>query len=276
MSDLSDQELKFGYWYVVHREQFKRALYILVGGIGIILVAYSGWQWIEIISSQQAEEESLRILVGSEVNFQDYHRRNQPLPLEVGLATATPGISQSTFDLIAQVKNPNPRWGARTVSFTFTVGQTSISGSSFLLPLEDKYVISLGIPLERQPEFVSLTINGVGWQRIRDVAQFPIPAFSVTEQETSQLSPAGGGVSGTQLDFQLTNESAYNFWEVGVTAVLARGSTIQAVGYQTLKNVISGGVYAVQFFWPRGLGATDRLIVKPEVNVLDPATLRPV
>lgn len=273
---LSDKELKWGYWFFLHREKIKQTALI----VGIALTAgiwiYGGWQWVDWFSSRKADQEMLRLMAVSQVNWQAYESRNNPVPLTVGVASSVPG-GQGKYVMVAEVKNANSRWGALQLAYTFTADDKTVSGNTFVLPADSTYVVSQPMALPHQPQQVSIVLDKVEWKKVADPNTFPVPSFSVTDQSLTRPSTASAGeTSPARLRFTLTNTSAYNFWQTLVTVVLTAGGSVQVVGQQTLTDVASQGSYPVEFYWPRGVPPTDHVIVKPTVNVLDPAAVKPL
>lgn len=276
MPKISDKELKLGYWFLLHRGTVKRVIWIIC----IVMIAaiwiYSGWQWIDWLTSRQAEETAIRQMISTSVNIGDYIKRNAPLPLEIGTATAVPA-GKDTYNLIGQIKNPNIKWGAVAMSYTFTVNGEQFSGENFVLPQEEKYLLSFGVRSKTPIQSVTLGVSNIQWKRIKDLSNFHVPQFSVLNQKLEQLSPlAEGNAPAARLKFDLFNDSAYSLWQVGVTVVLTNGGSPQAIGHQTLTDVLSRGKYPVEFYWPQGVPPTDNLTIKTEVNVLDPAIFKPL
>jgi hypothetical protein len=276
MPELSDKELKFGYWFLLHRETAKRALWIIIITAVAAVWIYSGWQWIDWLTSRKAEEAALQQMISSSVNIKDYIKRNAPVPLEIGTVTAVPA-GKNVYNLIGQVKNPNIKWGAIAMSYTFTANGEQFSGEGFILPQEEKYLLSLGVNLKTPPQTVTLEVPEIKWKRVQDLSNLHVPQFSVLNQKLEQLSSlTEGGVPAARLKFDLVNNSAYSFWQMGVTVVLTNAGSPQAVGRQTLTNILSNGKYPVEFYWPQGIPYTDNLTVKTEVNLLDPAIFKPL
>lgn len=267
---LTNKELRWGYWYFLHRGIIRRVGVSALAAFGIGLLLYSGWQWIDWLASRKAEEESLRLMVATNVNFAEYRRRNAPIPLEVGTVTAIPS-GTGRYDLIAQVKNPNIRWGIWNMPFTFQADSSSFTGASYIMPLEDKFIVSLGATLPQRPQRVSVSFGALGWNHLRADRELKLPNFKVAGEQIS----ASEGV-GTSLRFTLENNSPYGFYEVGVVVVLTRSGTPVAVGRQVLSSMASGEHRPVEFTWPQLAGTPDRLTVKPEVNVFDAKTFKPL
>src|SRR3989338_148137 len=199
MSDeLSDRQLKWGYWWVRHRGAVRRA-----GGggfslIALVLCGYALWQVTDWLANRQAEEEALAQIVNRELNIEAYRMTNAPLALEIGTVTAVP-TSRGLYDLVAAVKNPNIKWAISELPFTFTAdGQTAV-GSAYFLPLEEKYLVKLGVPLRVKPRKVVLILKKIGWQIINHGGVLLFPFFNKSEKEVEQVPPFDAGApSGTR------------------------------------------------------------------------------
>lgn len=267
---LSNEELKWGYWYFLHRAVLHRIAAAALAVVGFSLLAYSGWQVVDWLANRKAEEESLRLLVSSTVNVAEYRARHQPLPLEVGTVTAVPA-GAGTYDLIAQVKNSNPTWAATTVPFTFLVGGVTTQGSRYFMPSEDKYLVVLGVKLLGAPGKVEISLGEPAWQRVKPGQEIRRPDFVVEGESIDRVEGIG-----TTLRFTLNNRSPYSYYEAGVVVVMTRGAIPVAVGQQTITDVASGSRRPVQFNWPNLTSQPDKLIVRPEVNVFDSRVFKPL
>ncbi len=276
MDELTDKDLARGYWFITHRERIRYGIISVVGIFLLGVIVYAGWQFMDWLSSRTAEEESLRLLVSSSVNVEEYRQRNAPLPLELGKVMAVPA-AMGKYDFIVQVKNPNLKWAARQADYSFHIAGQSFNGSSFVLPLEDKFFLKLGVNLDKLPAGSTVSVNNINWQRIRDFKNFTTPDFAVSgekiEQVGGEINPAKAG---TRLTFTLTNQSPYSFWQVPVTAVLTNNSHVAAISQQVLASIDSSQAIPMEFYWPEQTFSVDRLVVKPEVNVLDPQTIKPL
>ncbi len=273
MDTVSERDIRLSYWFLTHRDQLRRAVVILLSITAGALMGYSLWQFADILSSRKAEEEAMRQLVSSTFNSDIYRQALSPMPIEIGTVTAVP-TDKGVYDLLAEIKNPNFKWAVRELSYTFVVGGTEVRGSTFLLPLEEKYAVSLAVPLSAKQPQVEFKVADTRWLRIRDLSSLQTPSFEVSNQKIETLTAADGKPSGTQVYFDLENTSPYSFWQTTVTVVLSAAGSVQAVGQQVLTNVDAQGTYPVEFRWPASALRVDNLAVKPEVNVLDPRVFR--
>ncbi len=275
MSDnLTDKQLKLGYWWILHRATFHRLAVVIIGVIALSFCGYALWQLTDWLTSRQAEEDALRQLVSQNINVDDYRRSSRPVPLEIKLTTAVPS-AKNLYDLVAEVKNPNMKWAITNLSFTFTADGVNSQGHAFFLPMEEKYLIKLGVPLQTKPQKIEVTFDGIEWQRIRDLSELNIPSFEISEQEIEHLIPNDyNSPTATKLTFKLNNKNNDSYWQVNLTAILSRFGSIQAVAQKSIVNVISQSQRVVEFYWPNMVISADSVIIKPEVNVLDPRTIK--
>jgi hypothetical protein len=273
MDEVSDRDIRLSYWLLTHRDQLRRGITVALTVLATALMGYSLWQIVDLVSSRKAEEEAMNQLVASSFNTDLYRQTLSPMSIQVGTVTAIP-TSQGTYDVIAEIKNPNFKWAARELPFVFKVDGREVSGKTFLLPLEEKYAVSLAVPLQARPQSVEFVPGDIRWLRIRDLSELQTPSFDVSDQKIEALVTAEGASSGTQVSFNLKNTSPYSFWQTTVTVVLSAAGSVQAVGRQALTNVDSQGTYRVEFRWPNSSMRVDNLVVKPEVNILDPRVFR--
>lgn len=274
LDNITDRQLKWGYWWVLHRAMLHRLTVIVLSLVSFVFCGYALWQVTDWLANRQAEEEALRQLVSQNVNVEDYRRANSPNPLEVQTITAVPA-ARGLYDLVAVVKNPNLKWAIIDAGVTFTADGQATDGEAFFLPLEEKYLVKLGVALRTKPQQLQLTFENIKWRRIKDLTELQVPSFNISEQNIEQVQPAEAtSPTATKLTFQMENDSNFSFWQVGVTAILSRGGSIQAVGQQFIANVVSKSTRQIEFYWPESVIVADNLIIKPEVNILDSRVIK--
>ena len=86
----------------------------------------------------------------------------------------------------------------------------------------------------------------------------------VNLNDLSENKQAGG-----RLTFDLTNNSAYSFWQVMVTTVLKSGGAVVAITNRVFDDFTSGQTQSATFFWNVNSDNVTSVEVKAEVNVLD-------
>lgn len=271
--NLTDKQLKWGYWWVLHRAALHRLVVAFLIITSLTLCGYALWQVTDWLTNRKAEEEALKQLVNQTLEVGEYRRTNRPQNLELGLVTAVPS-SRGLYDLVAEVKNINVNWAITDLVFTFTADGQAFSGNSFMLPLEDKYVVKLGIPFRNKPKQVSVSFSDIKWRRVKNLSEFSVPTFNISNQKVESVTPVDASVPiATSLTFDIENSSPYSYWQVELTVILTKSGSIQAVGQQIISSVYKQSTRQVEFYWPESQITADNLIIRPEVNVLDPRVL---
>ncbi|MBI2582636.1 hypothetical protein HYV98_00010 [Candidatus Azambacteria bacterium] len=140
-------------------------------------------------------------------------------PLEVDAPKAFPSLSDAV-DLVAQVKNPNPRYGAERVSYTFIIKlktgeERRKSGVAELFPLEERSILEPALRLGSgqavtDVETVNFVIDRVDWERLDDFARPDIAIVSQTFQEGERPEVQG----------RILNRSNFAIRELFVTIML--------------------------------------------------------
>ncbi len=275
MEEISDHDLQWGFWWNEHQAQVKKSILIAVIAILSLLVLYSSWQFIDWLASWRAEKEMYSVLTSQQVNFAGWWQKNKPAMPELGkvfIVPAAPGF----YDLVVTVKNPNIRWAVLDFNYSFEVDGEIYKGQSFLLPMEDKYLLSLAVPASRRPGSATIEIADLKWQRIKDVTEYTAPNFIVEDQDLQQVTAPGKDTPANKLNFKLTNQSPYGYREVVVTALLLASGSVQAVGQQTIPAIDSGEAQPITFYWPQNDSMINSMVVKAEVNVLKPEYIKPL
>ncbi len=276
ISRIPEPEFKLGYWFFLHRDLFKK---IVIGLLILVILIFSGYSLVGIIkylATSKAYDQMLVSLVEDNINTDAWKFKSSAQEIQVLKVQVIP--LGKTYDLVAEVKNPNLRWSASDLNYQFIVdGQEVAAGSTFVLPLEEKYITAYNIELGSNYKEVALAVTDNKWQRIRDFKEFPVLNFIVTDQYVEDISLTSQGArQGTRLNIDLTNRSAYSFWRVDVTALLLSGSQVMAVASKSITTMESGQTQPVEFFWPSSYHNITEAVVKPEVNVLDAKVFKPL
>ncbi len=172
---------------------------------------------------------------------------------------------EGKVDLLAQVKDPDSKWGLQQMNYIFKVLDSSgnVIGektrSSYILPNEEKYLVEVGLPVEGVPSSVELTIEPVEWIKAPQLQEPKIDVKNlVLQQEEIDLGSA-------KLEGRLINSSAYNFEEIELAAVLrdSAGNPI-GVNYTTLNALFAGEERDFTMIW---FSAVPEGVVSEEVEV---------
>jgi hypothetical protein len=144
-------------------------------------------------------------------------------PLEVKEADFV-WSSQNRYDIVGKIYNPNGEVGA--VSFTYTAALldsagsilVSRSGTGYILPQENKYVLALNLDTPATPASAVVHITDVTWAHFSGYQEKP--DVSITQRHYNVLSSGAGFGEATGL---LTNNSPYDFRAIVVQIILRDG-----------------------------------------------------
>ncbi|MFH1226132.1 MAG: hypothetical protein V1684_02535 [bacterium] len=275
----SGRQLKLGFWLTANRLLLHQSWVTFLIILSVLVWFYIGYRLIMLFT---VEARQLAVaensLTADLIDYQGYRDRNKPQPLAILGTNALSGSQQTDF--FAKVKNPNGDWLA-TFDYRFVSGNDDLAWrDGWLLPGEEKYLLELAVKSGRQGGSPKVEIKNVDWQHLnkhqipdyrsyfQDRFNFEIANINFIAAQESLVSDK---VPISRVEFEITNNSAYNFWRVGCQVILKSGSRIMAVNYLALEQLGSGEKRAVSVDWYEQLPRTTQVEIIPEVNILDPA-----
>ncbi|MFH1173168.1 MAG: hypothetical protein V1692_01400, partial [bacterium] len=178
------------------------------------------------------------------------------------------------YDFFAQIKNPNQEWYVASFDYRFILssGSTEVR-QGFLLPEEGKYLMDLAVETKGASQ-ARLEIRNIEWRRVN---KHQIPDYQAFYQEHFNFeladiafTSAGQSAAGTgQVDFNIINRTAYNFWNVGFQVLLYNGRQIAGVNYISLEQLLAGENRPVHVYWYEKLPNISQVEIIPEADIFD-------
>jgi len=277
-NQITDFKLEASYWYVTHKLLLKKILIIFLIVLSLILYSFSLYRLLLILVVQDPIlKQNLNQLPNDLVDYEYFRQVNRASPLEI-LDFAALASDSGRNDFAAKIRNPNDNFFAYQVKLDLISGAEIIDQKTvFILPGEEKYLAFFGV--ENRDVSPTLKISEVNWRRVRGFAEFASDRFKF---QTSEIkfenldSQTRGNLPVSALKFKITNQSAYNFWQVGVFMVLFSGDQIVGANYLALDQFKSGETRAVEMRWPESFYNVSRVEILPEVNILDSSVYMPV
>jgi len=185
--------------------------------------------------------------------------------LEIISSQAIP-TQENYVDLLAQVKNPNPDFGAKSFSYVFNLYDLqdnliiSKQGDSYILPQETRYIVEQKVRAGLNFSRVEFKINNIEWQELVDYQEPELLIRNIDFSQSEDFS---------QLSGTLENRSNYDFSAIDVWAVLLdKESDIVGVNKIKLHAVLSEEkrYFEMKWFFPI-FGEVVRQDVMARVNV---------
>jgi len=264
-------KLGISLWFVTHRIVLKR---LLVVSLAVIDVGLYGYTFAVVIGLARGQEAYRTMVASLSQDFADYRLLRpliaaKPLQLSAPLVLSSSG---SLVDLAVLVVNPNQKFAVPSLSYRFLDGGNAVgSGSSFLLPGESKYLFSFGI---RQPAgTVRFELFGVHWQRIKpdQFARLKADRLQVVVSNVRHLRGDELGtlsqLLGGQTSFNVTNQSIYGYWDVGLHVLLFNGEQLVAASFTRARRLNPQQRQTVSISWPQLLPLYTKIEIVPEINL---------
>ncbi|MDX9892914.1 MAG: hypothetical protein RB292_00680 [Patescibacteria group bacterium] len=272
-NEVSSLNLKISYWYVTHKVLLKKILAGFLIGLNIILFGYSAYRLLMILLVEdQNFNQQLTVLTAELTDYSYFRQAHQPQEIQILSFDALYGTN-NTLDFVAKIKNPNDDWVGRNVVFQLLIGTQVIDQKVVLvMPQEEKYVVFFGEELGGGIT-PALKIDKVDWKRFINFADFAKDRmmFKIENIEFKNASQTGirGDNPVSTLNFSVKNDSAFSYWEVGLTMILLSGNRVAGANYILLDQFKSGNQRQVEMRWYESLPPISQVLVLPEVDILD-------
>lgn len=277
LGGFTTKKLNLGLWIVSHRRQFVLGITGTLIGISAIFYGYSIYNYIDYLYfGGKAEREAIENLANTSAIDEAQRIKNAAKELE----KSSPQVfaNNGKYDFLAKVKNPNTNFFA-DLNYCFTDGATELAcGSTFILPDETKYVAIFSQELKFKPVNVSVTIKNVNWRRL-DLHKYPDwKTYAATHLnflvenasfKTSEASGLSEKIGLDILEFDITNKTAYNYWEVPVNIIVSASGNPVAINHYSLNEFVSGAKKSVRLSWPDSIPKPDQISVIPNLNISD-------
>lgn len=186
--------------------------------------------------------------------------------------TAVIDGGNGTYDVVAKIFNPNDIIGATFFQYEFLLkdGDGNIiftkDGSDFILPVDSKYIVQLGIKLQNAsiPTSVEFLIKDIKWKKIEDMDKPQLGIYN------KKYGPLASG-EGSEISGILRNESIYDFNKISIVIVL-RDEKGKIIGINTTEQNLVRFKEERDFklTWPYKLnGNISSLEIEPSSNIFD-------
>jgi hypothetical protein len=275
--DLSEEQLKWGYWFVTHKLMLRRILVVVLSVFCAASLIFSGYRLTLDILDAENRAKQLAELYGSQVN----HRvtlAQAPKPLSRSDAQVL--ATQGKYDLIGTLSNPN-QYFAADFKYRFTSGNFATSPENgFILPGEQKFITKLGVASETRPSGATLEIIETTWKRI-DRHKYPdwkgfvaghLDLFVSDINYTPDIELVKDKPPIGKTSFALANRTGYGYYGVKATVIIYRGPVIVAVNSTAFAAMPPGAQQKGEVTWYEDYGAVTQIKVFPEVDILNDAS----
>lgn len=269
LNGLSLKKMNFGLWLSENRSKMTKLIiaFLIIVSAGFFI--YSSYHYANYFLDGRNSG-------GTETNVSVL----SPRRVVSDLLIAVPQVFKSgeTYDLAVNIENPNDKFTGN-FQYCFTVNDTPMScGRGFIMPGEEKYLFALGQKIEGVAPEVSFNVTDVFWQRIDahkipDWSMFAVSRLNFAVEDLKLILASsrntGDRASLDSLEFSISNNSAYGYYEVPLKIAFYNGAELVGVNSYVVNNFLAGQKRSVRLSWLSGLGNVTRTEIRPELNLLD-------
>lgn len=274
---LSLGKMSLGLWLVKNRKKIISLFYIFLGSIGVVtwsifFYTFGGYVIFGMRNDASMVNELLSLNVDHGVVINQSPRELQYEKLYVLK------LDDGKYDFYIKITNVNERHAAE-FNYFIQSGEEKIGLSSgVIFPKESKYFLVLnqepGTDFNN-PRFV---VEDLKWERLSyhdyvdwdrfysEHLDFEIKDIKFTQAQDSPLSEK---INLNEVEFVVTNNSAYSYWQIDFDILLLNRSQIVAVDRYTADQFFSGETRDFKSTWPGKMPKVTNIIVTPSVNIID-------
>ena len=268
--NLSEQQFEAGSWYVEHKLQLKAALTVFLVVWCVVFGGYAIWGMVKLFLIEYPGYRQMQRDAG--LNYVNFAALENAKPIDVrSVQVFAAGAGKA--DAVAIIRNPNARFAA-TFRYQFVgEGASPPELEGFILPGDEKPLLSLGIQTQTSFRSARLEIREVKWERvdaheIADWAAYRSSHLALSGEDVV-FTPAQTQGQNSRVTFTAKNASAYSYWNVRFIVLLYRGQSIAAVNAIELSNLRSGESRPASVTWFENVPSVTKTEIRSEVNILD-------
>jgi hypothetical protein len=276
-NDISEKQLNWGYWFVTHKLLLRRLLIIALIAGNAALFGFSGYAFFTDLSNASARNQQLQELATSQLNPAVVAAQ---APQSITSSNAQVLVSNGKYDFVSTIKNPNRYFSAR-FSYRFVAGSFATPPAvGFVLPGEEKFVVTLGQATDTRPSGAALEISNIIWQRVdrhtipdwmtfaSQHLNFPITDISYTPG--IEITPGKPTIGRTS--FTVANNTGFGYYDVRLLVLMYRGAALAAVNTTILPTFAPGESRSAEVTWYEDFGAISQIKVIPEIDITSSAS----
>ncbi|OIO47665.1 MAG: hypothetical protein AUJ28_00670 [Parcubacteria group bacterium CG1_02_37_51] len=272
-SGLNDKQLKYAYWFILRKKQFKKIGIITFIVFDVLMLVIAIWGLISYLSNYQ-EFNQLTQEAPAYIDWQTYHQTHQPVAIQAGIVNMV-AVADNKYDLGAKITNNNEDWGVAHLTYQFLLagGDTTVVQDTFLLPNSEKYLLAFGVVTTGRS--ASLQILKIDWVRIK-----PSDAWSEVDIRTDNVTYHSGrelddrNAVGGWVEWQAINRSLDSFWDVGWQVIALSGTKEVGYNYLQTNSLNSWEEQDLSVNWLHSISRVTDVIIIPEINIFDPAVIK--
>lgn len=275
--NVSEKDLKTGYWYVTHRVLLRKIFVLFLVAVAGGLILYGAMGLINYYIVDGAERAAIEAnLAKSQLNEKMLAEINTPLQLQV-IGTTVLKTGDNSYDFVTEIANPNQQWTVSAFDYSFVLAddeKTNVK-TDFILPEQDKFVLYLNYQSEKSITDANILIENIQWEKVANYATAAEKFLQFEFADAVALATSESGEAGLSgFRFDIINRSAYNFWEPRFTVVLMKQGSLVGAFSVSLDKINAGEKVSVNRNVFQDIPRNVEVQIFPDVNILDPAVFK--
>ncbi|MDP2586900.1 MAG: hypothetical protein Q8P32_03975 [Candidatus Komeilibacteria bacterium] len=267
--DLSERQLKFGYWLLTHARNFKKALIIALIAVSALFWGLAIYGLTVYLVNSQQDQQIIQGIADNDIDFEGFRQRHKPQDLVFGPSQLI-YTGNNKYDFSAEAYNPNLNRGIVALSYFFTAGDfTTATESITIWPGQKVLLLSLANQTVRRLTEANLQIDSLVWQPLGQQAIDPsVEPVTVSEIEFTQEASSK---QRSYVTFNARNNIFKNYWTVDFQAALYSGNNLIGVNQIRVNEFLAEETRALEMSWFESLPRVSRVEVTPLLNIYDSA-----
>ncbi|MFH0854448.1 MAG: hypothetical protein V1891_03070 [bacterium] len=277
LNPISNKDLERGYWFVTHKIFLKRLGYSFFILFNILIISFNAYKIINFYTVEaEKHEREMQELFSMHIDYEPIHKSNQPSPPQIGqikILSSGRKNDKGTYDLIAQIYNPNEKFKIEFDYQFICNSQSLILKHTYVLPGQKKIIADFGLNLlnhnnNAQVKIINLQYERISAHEIADPISF-INDRLIFEIKNVEMNKIEEAKNVYKISYDFENKSAYNYWDLGLTTLLYKDSEIVGIDYIALEKFQSGEKKEIELTWYEYLPTTIKVSIIPEADVFD-------
>jgi len=276
---LTADQIKIGYWFVTNKLLIRRISILALVTFNILLFVYIFYGLLSyfVINRNAANEINLQV-TSERLNYSYMNEISHPLPLSIVNVHVLKN-GDNKYDFMAEINNENSTWYSPSLTYHFEYeDQKTDTLSTHVLPLQQKFVMKLGLESADRISDAILVIDDIQWQKQANFEQIRDEVFHYNIIEPTYLSSTKSGLSDvlkvSSVEFLVKNESAYNFWNTDFQVLLYRGNKLVYINEIPVRTINSEETKDIKFNIFEKIDRPDKVYVFPDVDYLNPDSFK--
>jgi len=274
---LTLQKMALGLWFVQNRKHFIFIFSVILAIIAIVtwgrfFYVYGSY----VISGMKYDDELSREIVTHTIADHEFFEARAPKDLKFGNLKIVKGANDK-YDFLIEVINPNDKYWVEIESHIVAAGVEFGHSSNFVLPSESKFFLVTGQEMERFTTGIEFVTDRVGWHRVNrhiypDWVEFSESHLNINVKNPEFVSAEKTVITEkiplNTLDFTVSNNTAYNYWEVDLNIVIyGINNKILILDKYILNNFMSSEERTINITIPGDYPTIGDIQIFPEVNI---------